>query len=28
LVSHTVAKMNFFRDIGVLQVRPDGMWEQ
>jgi outer membrane protein TolC len=28
LVDHTVAKMSFFRDIGVMQVRPDGMWEQ
>ncbi len=28
LVDHMVAKMSFFRDIGVLQVRPDGMWEQ
>ena len=28
LVAHTVAKLNFFSDIGVLQVRPDGMWEQ
>lgn len=28
LVNHTVAKMSFFRDIGILQVRPDGMWEQ
>jgi outer membrane protein TolC len=28
LVNHTIAKLNFFRDIGVLQVRPDGMWEQ
>ena len=28
LVDHTIAKLNFFRDIGVLQVRPDGMWEQ
>ncbi len=28
LVSHTIAKLNFFRDTGVLQVRPDGMWEQ
>ncbi len=27
LVSHTVAKLSFFSDIGVLQVRPDGMWE-
>jgi len=28
LVNHTVAKMSFFRDIGILQVKPDGMWEQ
>ncbi|MFC1764572.1 TolC family protein [Planctomycetota bacterium] len=28
LISHTIAKLNFFRDIGLLQVRPDGMWEQ
>jgi outer membrane protein TolC len=28
LVSHTIAKMRFFRDVGVLQVKPDGMWEQ
>ena len=28
LVNHTVAKMSFFRDVGVLQVKPDGMWEQ
>jgi len=28
LVNHVVAKLNFFRDIGVLQVKPDGMWEQ
>ena len=28
LVSHAIAKLSFFRDIGVLQVRPDGMWEQ
>jgi len=27
LVDHTTAKLNFFRDIGVLQVKPDGMWE-
>ena len=26
LVDHTIAKLNFFSDIGVLQVRPDGMW--
>jgi len=26
LVAHTVAKLTFFRDIGLLQVQPDGMW--
>ncbi len=28
LVNHTNIKLRFFRDIGVLQVKPDGMWEQ
>jgi outer membrane protein TolC len=28
LVDHTIAKMSFFRDVGILGVRPDGMWEQ
>ena len=28
LVAHTVAKLTFFRDIGLLQVRPDGMWQE
>lgn len=28
LVDHMIAKMSFFRDVGILQVRPDGMWEQ
>ena len=28
LVDHTIAKMSFFRDVGILQVRPDGMWEE
>jgi outer membrane protein TolC len=28
LVDHTVAKVSFFRDVGILQVKPDGMWEQ
>ncbi len=28
LVSHAIAKLNFFRDVGILQVRPDGMWEE
>ena len=27
LVDHAIAKLSFFRDIGILQVRPDGMWE-
>jgi len=26
LVEYTVANLNFYRDTGVLQVRPDGMW--
>jgi outer membrane protein TolC len=28
LVDHAIAKLNFFRDVGILQVRPDGMWVQ
>jgi outer membrane protein TolC len=28
LVSHAIAKLSFFQDIGILQVRPDGMWVQ
>ena len=28
LVEHLNAKLSFFRDVGILQVRPDGMWEQ
>lgn len=28
LVAHTVAKLTFFGDIGLLQVRPDGMWQE
>jgi len=27
LVSYTIAMLNFYRDTGVLQVRPDGMWQ-
>jgi len=27
LVAYAVAMLNFYRDTGVLQVRPDGMWE-
>jgi len=28
LVSHAIAKLNFFRDVGILQVKPDGMWAE
>jgi len=28
LVDHLIAKLSFFRDAGILQVKPDGMWEQ
>ena len=28
LVDHAIAKLSFFRDVGILQVRPDGMWVQ
>lgn len=28
LVDHMNAKLSFFRDVGVLRVKPDGMWEQ
>jgi len=27
LVDHTIAKLSFYRDIGLLTVRPDGMWD-
>ncbi len=27
LVDYTIAMLNFYRDAGVLQIRPDGMWE-
>ena len=27
LVSHSIARLNFFRDVEVLQVRTDGFWE-
>jgi len=26
LVNFTIATLNFYRDTGILQVRPDGMW--
>ena len=28
LVDYAVSKLNFYRDIGILKVRPDGLWEQ
>ncbi len=28
LIDHTIARLSFYRDIGILKVRPDGMWEQ
>jgi len=28
LVEHLNAKLSFYRDVGILQVRPDGMWEK
>ncbi|MBN1846369.1 MAG: TolC family protein [Sedimentisphaerales bacterium] len=28
LVRYTIANLEFYRDLGVLQVRPDGLWEQ
>ena len=27
LIDYAIATLNFYRDTGVLQVRPDGMWE-
>jgi len=27
LVDYTIATLNFYRDTGLLHVRPDGMWE-
>ena len=28
LIDHTLSKLNFYSDIGILQVKPDGMWER
>ncbi|MFH1371837.1 MAG: TolC family protein [Planctomycetota bacterium] len=28
LVNHLNAKLSFYRDVGILQVKPDGMWAQ
>ena len=27
LIDHLYARLSFYRDVGILQVRPDGMWE-
>ena len=27
LIDHLDAKLSFYRDVGIMQVRPDGMWE-
>ena len=27
LVDFAIAKLSFFRDVGILQVKPDGMWD-
>jgi len=28
LVGHMIAKLSFFQDVGILQVKPDGMWQE
>ena len=28
LVDYTIAMLDFYRDSGVLEVRPDGMWQE
>jgi outer membrane protein TolC len=28
LVDHAIAKLSFYRDIGILEVKPDGMWQE
>ncbi len=28
IINHLNAKLSFYRDIGILTVKPDGMWEQ
>jgi len=27
LIDHLDAKLSFYRDVGIMQVKPDGMWE-
>ena len=28
LIDHTLATLRFYRDVGILQVKPDGLWEK
>jgi outer membrane protein TolC len=28
LVSHTIARLNFWRDMGILMIKDDGQWEE
>lgn len=28
LINNLIAKLTLFRDVGILEVKPDGMWEQ
>lgn len=28
LIDYTIEKLSFFRDVGILQIRPDGMWKK
>jgi outer membrane protein TolC len=28
LINNMIAKLTLFRDVGILEVKPDGMWEQ
>jgi len=28
LVGHIIAKLTFYSDVGILRVKPDGMWTQ
>ena len=27
LIDHFVAKLNFYKDVGILSIKPDGMFE-
>ncbi len=28
LINNTIAKLTLFRDVGILEVKPDGMWDE